>query len=99
MPVEQGSIEYDGIAREYNSVKPFPYNLGELVREAEKYDQLLYWYFGGRTYRITKAMRLRYESLVPLARANDERSRRTREEDLANARNVMLLVGYQGPSM
>ncbi len=52
-------IEYDGPARTYDSKKPFPYTTDTLFNEPTgMYDRLLWWYFGGKAFRITKAMRL-----------------------------------------
>jgi hypothetical protein len=54
-------IEYDGPARTYDSKRPFPYTTDTLFNEPSgMYDKLLWWYFGGRAFRITKAMRLEY---------------------------------------
>jgi hypothetical protein len=54
-------IECDGPAREYYSHKAFPYTTETLFNDpAGLYNRLLWWYFGGRAFRITKAMRLRY---------------------------------------
>jgi hypothetical protein len=52
-------IEYDGPARTYDSKKPFPYTTDTLFNEPTgMYDRLLWWYFGGKAFRITKAMRV-----------------------------------------
>jgi len=52
-------IEFDGPARTYDSKKPFPYTTDTLFNEPTgMYDRLLWWYFGGKAFRITKAMRL-----------------------------------------
>ena len=54
-------IEYDGPARAYDSKRPFPYTTDTLFNEPSgMYDKLLWWYFGGKAFRITKAMRLGY---------------------------------------
>jgi hypothetical protein len=54
-------IEYDGPAREYYSHKAFPYTTETLFNDPSGlYNSLLWWYFGGRAFHITKAMRLRY---------------------------------------
>jgi hypothetical protein len=55
-------IEYDGPARDYNSKKAFPYTTQTLFNDPSGlYGKVLWWYFGGAAYRITKAMRLTYE--------------------------------------
>ena len=55
-------IEYDGPARDYNSKKAFPYTAQTLFNDPSGlYSKVLWWYFGGAAYRITKAMRLTYE--------------------------------------
>ena len=61
-------IELDGPARDYNSKNAFPYTAQTLFNDPSGlYDKLLWWYFGGRAFRITKAMRVRYDD--PLTRA------------------------------
>ena len=54
------SIYYDGPATDYNSQQAFPYTVDTLFNEPDKYNQLLWWYFGGRAFHITKAMLLAY---------------------------------------
>lgn len=54
-------VEYDGPAQKYDSLQAFPFSLATLFSDQARYNQLLWWYFGGRAYRITKAMRVHYE--------------------------------------
>jgi hypothetical protein len=55
-------IEYDGPARTYNSKNAFPYTTQTLFSDPSGlYNEVLWWYFGGTAFRITKAMRLTYE--------------------------------------
>jgi hypothetical protein len=57
----QVRIEFDGPARDYNSKNPFPYTAETLFNDPSGiYQKLLWWYFGARAYRITKAMRMEY---------------------------------------
>lgn len=59
-------VEFDGPARQYDSKKPFPYTTDTLFNDPSGlYNQLLWWYFGGRTFRITKAMRIEYHDPTP----------------------------------
>jgi hypothetical protein len=52
-------IEFDGPARDYNSYKPFPYTTESLFNDPSGlYNKVLWWYFGGSAFRITKAMRI-----------------------------------------
>jgi hypothetical protein len=51
-------MAFDGPARDYDSHKPFVYTLPTLFNDKEKYSQLLWWYFGGKAYRLTKAIRI-----------------------------------------
>ena len=54
-------VEYDGPARDYDSKRPFPYTTSTLFNDPSGlYNQLLWWYFGGRAFRITKALRIGY---------------------------------------
>jgi hypothetical protein len=52
------SIEFDGPARDHDSHNIFPYTLETLFNDKQKFDQILWWYFGGTAQRITKAMRI-----------------------------------------
>jgi hypothetical protein len=52
------AVDVDGPAQDSDSHHPFPYTFGTLVNEPYKYAQLLFWYFGGKPYRVTKAMRI-----------------------------------------
>jgi hypothetical protein len=51
-------IEYDGPARDNNSNNPFLYSQATLSNAPEKYRTLLQWFFGGRHYSISKAIRI-----------------------------------------
>jgi len=56
-------VEYDGPARDYDSKRPFPYTTDTLFNDPSgAYDKLLWWYFGGRAFRITKAMRIAFDN-------------------------------------
>lgn len=52
------SVEYDGPGKDNDSMNPFPYNRATLFNVPEKYGQLLHWYFGGKAYQLTKAIRV-----------------------------------------
>lgn len=61
-------IEFDGPARDNNSKSPFPYTAQTLFMDPSGlYERLLWWYFGGRAFRITKAMRIEYNDLLTQA--------------------------------
>jgi hypothetical protein len=63
---ESTLVELDGPARDSSSTDPFPYSLATLPTAPEKYQQpLLQWFFGGRHYSISKAMRV---EVVPPSR-------------------------------
>jgi hypothetical protein len=51
-------IEFDGPARDNDSHQIFAYTGDTLFNDKEKFDQLLWWYFGGKALRMTKAMRI-----------------------------------------
>jgi hypothetical protein len=95
-------IEYDGPARNYYSHDAFPYTTGTLFNEQSGlYDKLLWWYFGGRAFRITKAMHIRYDdSPLPPFRKRQEPPAalyETGPEPGAPSHRGSLLIGYQGP--
>jgi hypothetical protein len=52
------SFEFDGPAQNNDSHDPFTYTLGTLFNNQDKYNQLLWWYFGGKANRVTKAIRI-----------------------------------------
>jgi hypothetical protein len=52
------AIDFDGPAQDSNSHRVFPYTFETLRNDPYKYGQLLFWYFGGKPYRVTKAMRI-----------------------------------------
>jgi hypothetical protein len=60
-------IEFDGPARQYNSKNSFPFTNQSLFNDPSGiYQKLIWWYFGGSPYRITKAMRMYYQDpLLP----------------------------------
>jgi hypothetical protein len=60
-------IEFDGPARESNSVQLFPYGRVSLFNRPDLYGQLLFWYFGGRPHQLTKAIRVQPEQSPGIA--------------------------------
>jgi hypothetical protein len=52
------TIEFDGPARDNDGVNIFAYTIQTLFNDVEKFNQILWWYFGGQPQRITKAMRI-----------------------------------------
>jgi hypothetical protein len=93
-------IEYDGPARNYYSHDAFPYTTGTLFNDqVGLYNKLLWWYFGGRAFRITKAMHIRYDDSPIHTQEGAEPTplfdgAPRRRED---AHRGSLLIGYQGP--
>jgi hypothetical protein len=51
-------VHFDGPAQDNNSLNPFNYTPQTLFNDKEKYAQVLWWYFGGKAYRVTKAIRI-----------------------------------------
>src|SRR5262249_16163923 len=68
-PMPDLRVEYDGPARDYNSNNIYPYSRNDVFSVPERYSQLLQWYFGGRHYPITKAIRIVLDD-----QGNDKRS-------------------------
>jgi hypothetical protein len=52
------AIDFDGPAQDADSHHVFQYTFATLVNDPYKYGQLLFWYFGGKPYRVTKAVRI-----------------------------------------
>jgi hypothetical protein len=93
-------IEFDGPARTYDRSNAFPYTTGTLFNEQSGlYDKLLWWYFGGRAFRITKAMLIPYDD-SPI-HVQGEQDPRVLYEGAPKphepAHRGSLLIGYQGP--
>jgi len=55
---ERFLVDYDGPAQDNDSHNVFQYSLAQLFQEPDKYSQLLWWYFGGVPWRLTKALRI-----------------------------------------
>ena len=51
-------VDFDGPAQDADSHHVFQYTLATLLNDYVKYGQLLFWYFGGKPYRVAKAMRI-----------------------------------------
>ena len=93
-------IEYDGPARNYYSHDAFPYTTGTLFNDqVGLYNKLLWWYFGGQAFRITKAMHIRYDNspIRPHENAEPRPLFDGAPERNEDAHRGSLLVGYQGP--
>jgi len=52
------AIDFDGPAQDSDSHHVFQYTFATLVNDPYRYGQLLFWYFGGKPYRVTKAVRI-----------------------------------------
>jgi hypothetical protein len=73
-------VEFDGAAKDNNRANPYLPTDQELA-SVDGYQQLLWWYFGGKPYRITKAIRIPYNY----------------KHDDGQEYSASLLIGYQGP--
>ena len=54
------AVYYDGPAQRNDSNNPFPYTRATLFNDQDRYGELLHWYFGGKAYQVTKAIRVSY---------------------------------------
>jgi hypothetical protein len=79
-------VHFDGPAQDNNSLNPFNYTPQTLFNDKEKYAQVLWWYFGGRAYRVTKALR------IPIPIRTAQYSGPTAPEDVES-----LFIGFAGP--
>lgn len=52
------AVDFDGPAQDSDSHHVFQYTLATLLNDYVKYGQLLFWYFGGKPFRVAKAMRI-----------------------------------------
>lgn len=76
-------VAFDGPAQDNNSLNPFNYTPQTLFNDKEKYNQVLWWYFGGRPYRVTKAIRLPVRTALTKA--------------LTGEAVESLFIGFAGP--
>jgi hypothetical protein len=76
-------VAFDGPAQDNNSLNPFNYTPQTLFNDKEKYAQVLWWYFGGKAYRVTKAIR------VPI--------RTDQTKSLVGEDVQSLFIGFGGP--
>jgi len=92
-------IEFDGPARTNDRSNIFPYTVHTLFNEQSSlYGKLLWWYFGGRAYQITKAMHLQYDdSPIHTGDQPHALSAPPQERRDNGFHRGSLLVGYQGP--
>jgi hypothetical protein len=51
-------VDFDGPAQDNNTQSVWQYTPATLLNEPAKYSQLLHWYFAGKSYSVTKAMRV-----------------------------------------
>jgi hypothetical protein len=51
-------VDFDGPAQDSDSHNIFAYSNATLFNDQDKYNQVLFWYFAGKPYRLTKAMRI-----------------------------------------
>jgi Dyp-type peroxidase family len=96
--IRQGVVEIDGIWKDASQGAGTAQNvmLWELVNDQANYNQLyprfIYWYFAGRPYSITKAIRMEYTYDLPPG------TRNAQGVDVGGTpRTANLFIGYQGP--
>jgi hypothetical protein len=98
-------IDLDGLAKDNDSQNVFQYMVATVVNDPAAYGRLLHWYFGGKAYSLTKAIRIwldydydsaAQESFVASAAASDVGARLTElaSPDLRTGR--ALFIGYGG---
>jgi hypothetical protein len=52
------AIDFDGPAHDSDSLRPFRYTVATLANSPDPYSRVLFWYFAGKPWRLTKAMRI-----------------------------------------
>jgi hypothetical protein len=55
-------VDFDGPAQDHDSWNVWPYTPATLITEPDKYVRIVWWYFGGKVYSLTKVMRVSLES-------------------------------------
>jgi hypothetical protein len=75
-------VDVDGPAQNYDSHKPFEYTVATLQNEPELYSQVLFWYFGGKPWRLTKAMRIPLDAAISSRLAGQSVVVRAQTKDL-----------------
>ncbi|MBV9359443.1 MAG: hypothetical protein JO023_28360 [Chloroflexi bacterium] len=52
-----------GLTRDYSAVRPYPHDFQYIAADLTLYEQLVYWFFGGKFYHLTKTVRIKNQQL------------------------------------
>jgi hypothetical protein len=58
LPVTDVAVR--GLTRDYSAVHPYPYDFQYIANDLRLYEQLVYWFFGGKFYHLTKTVRIQH---------------------------------------
>jgi hypothetical protein len=61
LPVNDVTVR--GLTRDYSAVHPYPHDFQYIAADLTLYEQLVYWFFGGKFYHLTKTVRIKNASL------------------------------------
>lgn len=98
-------VDLDGLAKDNDSQNVFQYMVAAVVNDPAAYGRLLHWYFGGKAYSLTKAMRIwldydydstTQQSFVASAAASGVAARLGQLHDHSLRTGRALFIGYGG---
>jgi len=98
-------VDLDGLAKDNDSQNVFQYMVAAVVGDPAAYGRLLHWYFGGKAYSLTKAIRIaldydyaaaKQKSFVASAAENGIEARLAGLADEALPTGRALFIGYGG---
>jgi hypothetical protein len=61
LPVKDVTVR--GLTKDYSAVHPYPYDFQYVSKDQTLYEKLVYWFFGGKFYHLTKMVRIKNTDL------------------------------------
>ncbi len=61
LPVKDVTVK--GLTRDYSAVHPYPHDFKYIANDLTLYEKLVYWFFGGKFYHLTKMVRIKNADL------------------------------------
>ncbi len=58
-----GDVTVLGVTKDYSAVNPYPYDFQYIANDLSLYEKLVYWFFGGKFYHLTKMVRIKNAAL------------------------------------
>jgi hypothetical protein len=61
LPINDVTVK--GLTKDYSAVRPYPYDFQYIAKDPTLYEKLVYWFFGGKFYHLTKMVRIKNTDL------------------------------------